>query len=989
MSADTEPVRLEVGRPVVRDLAGGASHSYLVRVEEGQYLRLAADQRGIDVKLRLLAPDGSVVREVDSPNGNWGPEAASDITRVAGDYRAEVTAGDKAKPGQYEMRLEELRAAREQDPVRVEAEGIFHQGEKLRVAKEWQQALERYEKFLEVSRSAGDRPGEALALYRIGWMQQNLDDWPLALETLARSINIYREIGDARGEAAVLNKRGGILYAMERQDEALAAHERALNLSRSAGNPYEEAGSLNNIGAVHYRAGRSGQAIETYNLALPLFRKLGSRKNEMTTLLNLGGLYLSQNQSLKAREALEQVISIAEQEEETERLAMALSSLGELELRENLFDSARGRLDRALDIQKTLRDSPGQAVTLVSLGNLSLKTGELDHAQAFNEEALAIFRRLGDPQGEAIVLSNLGRIQFEREADGNAVKRHREARALFERIGDRSGIASNRFGAAQSLARMKDFDAARQELEEGVQHTESLRAEASSLDFRAAFFASKQHYWDLYIDVLMQMARQKSDPGLELLALQASERRRARSMLDALGVQTRGGGPSLASLEQPEPLAGEEIRGLLDQNTLLLVYSLGEDRSFLWTVSSRRIDSEELADRAEIETAAQELLVLLPRASREAQVSAERVAQRLSDLVLKPASQRIEGFRRLVIIGDGALQAVPFAALPHPGVVAGEAERKTLLIEHHEIAYLPSASVLATLRRLPNRSRKPGEELRVAVVADPVFSSDDPRVQGAGAPAIPSTSQEELNRSAEQVGIEKLERLPYTGQEASAILAMVKGKPFSAMGFEATRELFASGRLRDHHIVHIATHSLMNSREPDLSGIVLSLVDPQGRPRDGFLRLQEIYDLDIGARLVVLSACQTGVGKEVRGEGLMGITRGFMSAGVPQLIVSLWKVDDRSTAELMKRFYHQLLEEGNPPAAALRKAQLSMLRDPFWRQPRHWAGFIFQGDFQLKPDGDIEEPETAVVVKKASSDLPPPKIAPDGQRRQRPPKGDS
>ena len=985
MSADTEPVRLELGRPVVRDLAGGGSHEYLVRVEEGQYLRLTAEQRGIDVKLHLLAPDGSVVREVDGPNGNWGPETASDIAKVAGDYRAEVKAGDKAKPGLYEMRLEELRPAEDQDPVRVEAEGVFHQGEKLRVAREWQPALERYERFLALSRSASDRSGEALALYRIGWMQQNLDDWPLAVETLGRSIAIYREIGDAGGEAAVLNKRGGLLSAMERQDEALAAHERALDLSRSAGNLYEEAGSLNNIGAVHYRAGRSGKAIEAYNIALPLFRKLDSRKNELATLINLGSLYVSQNKRQEARDAFESAIRTAEQEEQTERLAMALSSLGELELRDNLFDTARGHLERALDLHKTLKDSPGQAVTLVSLGNLFLKTGELDHAQAYNEEALAIFRKLGDPQGEALVLSNLGRIQFAREEDGKAVRRHREARAIFERIGDRSGIASARFGAAQSLARMKDLDAARLELEEGVEHTESLRAEASSLDFRAAFFASKQHYWDLYIDVLMQLARQNSDPDLEVLALQASERRRARSLLDALQAQAREGGPRLAALERPEPLGGEESRRLLDQNTLLLIYSLGEDRSFLWTVSSRRIESHDLPGRSEIDTVAGELLVLLPRASREAQTSAERVAQRLSDLVLKPAAGRIEGFRRLVIIGDGALQAVPFAALPHPGLVAGGAERETLLIEHHEIGYLPSASVLATLRRLPNRSRKPGEELRVAVIADPVFSADDPRVQGEGAPAIPLPSLEELSRSVEQVGLGTLEPLPYTRQEASSILSMVKGKPFSALGFDATRELFSGGRLRDYHIVHVATHSLMNSREPDFSGIVFSLVDPQGRPRDGFLRLRDIYNLDIGARLVVLSACQTGVGKEIRGEGLQGITRGFMSAGVPQLVVSLWKVDDRSTAELMKRFYHQLLEEGNPPMAALRKAQLSMLRDPFWRQPRHWAGFIFQGDFQLKPDGDIEEPETAVVVKKASSDLPPPKMAPDPPKKPLPP----
>ena len=163
------------------------------------------------------------------------------------------------------------------------------------------------------------------------------------------------------------------------------------------------------------------------------------------------------------------------------------------------------------------------------------------------------------------------------------------------------------------------------------------------------------------------------------------------------------------------------------------------------------------------------------------------------------------------------------------------------------------------------------------------------------------------------------------------------------------------------------------------------MVDPSGAPRDGFLRLHEIYNLDLGAGLVVLSACETGAGKEVRGEGLMGLTRGFLAAGVPQLVVSLWKVEDRSTAELMKRFYYQLLEKGLQPAAALRKAQLSMLAEPAWSQPRNWAGFIFLGDFGRRLDGGLEtDPGPVVVVKKAGSDMPPPKVAPEGRRRKKP-----
>jgi hypothetical protein len=306
--------------------------------------------------------------------------------------------------------------------------------------------------------------------------------------------------------------------------------------------------------------------------------------------------------------------------------------------------------------------------------------------------------------------------------------------------------------------------------------------------------------------------------------------------------------------------------------------------------------------------------------------------------------------------------------------------------------YLPSATVLELLRRYVPKTRKPLEELKVAVIADPVFRADDPRVKGAQGvrpPAtVPAPLPAELSRSTRDVGLGQLDRLPYTREEADAILGLVKkekGTAFSALDFDATRDLFTSGTLRGYHVVHIATHGLLDSRQPELSGIVFSMVDPTGAPRDGFLRLHEIDDLDLGAGLVVLSACDTGVGKEVRGEGLMGVTSGFLAAGVPQLVVSLWEVGDRSTAELMKRFYDQLLEGGHPPAEALRRAQLSMLAEPAWSQPRQWAGFVFLGDYGRRLDGgSIETTDSGGVVesKKTGSDMPPPKVGPDHRKKK-------
>src|SRR5262249_8750732 len=180
-----------------------------------------------------------------------------------------------------------------------------------------------------------------------------------------------------------------------------------------------------------------------------------------------------------------------------------------------------------------------------------------------------------------------------------------------------------------------------------------------------------------------------------------------------------------------------------------------------------------------------------------------------------------------------------------------------------------------------------------------------------------------------------------------AILTLAhEGKTLKALDFDANRALAMSPELANYRIVHFATHGLINSQHPELSGLVLSLVDKQGRHQDGFLRAHDLYNLKLEADLVVLSACQTALGKQIKGEGLVGLVRGFMYAGTPRVVASLWDVKDEATAELMKRFYHKMLVEGMRPAAALRAAQVSMWKEPRWQAPYYWAGFMIQGEWK-------------------------------------------
>jgi CHAT domain-containing protein len=197
------------------------------------------------------------------------------------------------------------------------------------------------------------------------------------------------------------------------------------------------------------------------------------------------------------------------------------------------------------------------------------------------------------------------------------------------------------------------------------------------------------------------------------------------------------------------------------------------------------------------------------------------------------------------------------------------------------------------------------------------------------------------------VGLAHLPRLAFSRREADAIVALTPpGQSLEAVGFDASRSTATSRDLAQYRVVHFATHGLSDNRRPEFSGLVLSLVDEQGRPQNGFLDLQDIYNLNLPSELVVLSACETGLGKDIQGEGIVGLTRGFMYAGATRVLASLWNVDDVATKELMEKFYRAMEQEGMRPAAALRTAQIAMLKQQRWRNPYYWATFQIQGEWK-------------------------------------------
>jgi len=634
------------------------------------------------------------------------------------------------------------------------------------------------------------------------------------------------------------------------------------------------------------------------------------------------------------------------------------------------------------------------------LGNLYLTTGEANKALEFFNQALPVANQIGE--------------------------KYIQAGALY-------GIAR----AERNLGHLRE---ARAQIEASVEVIEKVRRSTRSQTLRASYVASKEDSYNFYIDLLMQMNSASPGEGLDGQALQASERARARSLLDTLSqsgtditqgadpalvervnalehqlsqkafqqnlqaseeqkralasqitalatdyeraqADLRAASPHIAEMVEPKPLSVAEIQQkVLDPGTLLLEYSLGKDRSFLWVVTDSSIHSFVLASGAEIDGLARRCYELLTERGKQVKFETpeerqQRIAAadleyrdeaaRLSAMLLGPAAA-LMGNKRLVIVGEGALEYVPFAALPDPSSVEKNGGGRPPLIAGHEVLSLPSASVLGVLRKeVAGRKRAPGV---VAVLADPVFDSQDPRAQAPqeqetertespskglrAAPGTASSDREAVRSSQEaggppNAGEEKPARLRFTRAEAEAILGLApRQSELAALDFDASVKTATSPAMSQYRILHFATHGVLDSQHPELSGIVLSLVDNKGKPTDGFLRLNQIYNMKLPVELVVLSGCKTGLGKEIKGEGLVGLTRGFMYAGAPRVVVSLWDVNDAGTAELMKLFYQAMLKENARPAQALRAAQVGMMKRPGFSSPYYWAPFILQGEWR-------------------------------------------
>jgi len=752
------------------------------------------------------------------------------------------------------------------------------------------------ESALKIFRAIGDRHSEAIANNSLGQVYELINEKLLALEHYQRALHLFDEVGAVNGSAPTNCLVAGVYLRNNDPDQALTYYKRCLNLSRMAGMVRHEVHALTQIANLYVAQHRFDLALAQPQKIQKFFERIGDRRGLETAFSLYGDLFFQTGQKQEAAEAYQRVLSLSEQIDDKDAQISALYSLARTNVALGAPEVALPFIQSSLKLIEDLRSD---------VASPEFRSSYFSGVQQHYElciEILAQLERLHPGKGF--------------DADALLVNEKRRARLLLDLVTE--SRAKIREGASRDLT-------------------------DKEIELRGLIRAQAEYQMDL--------ASTKRDPAE--LAQAENQLAELKAQYQQVEAQLRQQNPHLSTLEQSAPLSLDQIqKELRDSNSMLLEYFLGGERSYLWAVTSDSFRMVDLQDRRTIEDAARELYALItaPQGvegqttdNYQAKIDAARKdldqkRRQLTDMLFGPVSGQL-GNKRLVLVVEGALQSVPFAALPSP-VGSGSP-----LIETNEIVFEPSISALMAIRNnRPQHASSPNK--LVAVIADPVLSRNDDRVQSESLAPATALASTDKTQTPETTRDARLTRLAHASEEADAISAVAPWfTTMVAKGFDASRETAMSPEVGQYQIVHFATHGFVDTEHPELSGIVLTMVDRNGAKTDGLMPLHDIYSLDLSAELTVLSACQTAIGKDIKGEGFVGLSHAFMSAGSKSVVASLWKVDDRATSVLMRDFYDAMLRQGLSPAAALRSAQLKMRRDKGLSAPYYWAGFVLQGEY--------------------------------------------
>lgn len=772
------------------------------------------------------------------------------------------------------------------------------------------EATQSFQSALESARTLGDAKLQAECLVYLGWVEFRKGAWQEVFTFSARAENLI----DGEAEPYLMGQiTGGYADAFLETglgELGLEKFEQSLEYFRQAKSPEGITGSLWGIGKAHYLLGQYPQALTKFQEAIEsssLNRWIAQNQEY------LGRTYERLNRHDEALEQFEKALDWYKIANPMEA-ARVRAFMGQAYQAKGSVDKARELYKQALEKFDALDDRVNQSATLFGLGKLELKTGNYDSAEAYFKQSIDVtenIRRMSTSRDLTAAFSATVHDRYLQYIQCLMHRNQKEATVQAFEIGESA--------RARSLA-------------------EFLRSTETNL------LANVEPELAAREKSLRQLLRAKEDARISLLtgAYEKTDLEKLDAELHQLETEYKSVSESISrrypvydQLIQPRSwnLARIQEQVISDDDTILLEYITGEEKSYVWAVTRNTFTGHEIS--GDIGKAAETVLSLVKEPSKTGNESElAQATQALAQMILAPVAEQLNK-RRIIVIADGALNYIPFQILP-----SGSSNQEPLVAQH-DVINAPSASILGELRdKLSSRGMR---EKVLAAFGDPVFSRNQ--------------SNDHLQSALRDIDPDRdpktISELFYAEREINNLRDIASpAKTFTATRYDANRERLLSMDFSKYAILHFATHGFLDPRRPEFSGLLLSTVDEQGKELKGFVALRDVYSLRAPVDLVVMSACQTALGKDVRGEGLVGLTRGFMYAGATTVVASLWKVDDEATAELMKRFYIEMLGNRKTPDEALRLAQNSIRQTPEWHAPHYWAGFTLQGEYRYVVNSD-------------------------------------
>ena len=916
------------------------------------------------------------------------------------DRTAELTASAKM----IYSRLNE--SALSANVIHLQAAALIEQANEAEISDVpavFARAMTLFESARQIHQSLGNVYDFAQVTNNVGLTHYYMADFDSAREYWQQAAAVFRNIHEWSAELNPLTNQAVVDIDEGYFESAIIMLKRAMEIIPAERMQALSSRTMDNLAGAYRMNGDMDEALKAYSDARAIHKSIED-KGEAYSVFGLGQTYLAIGDFALAREYLDLALRMLEQTNDQATVEAALRARGNIDYMAGDFQSALEFHDKALN-GTAAPITRAQLQVLVTRDLIALK--RYTAAEKQGGEARLIAQRENADLILADAELELGQLSLARRESKQAKSLLEGALSVYERLRMRGRQADALHHLARAARQEGNFDSAIASGYGSLERIEALRWNVADPELRALYSATRRGYYDLQISLLMNRHERSENSSQEFLnaALETSERAKARMTIELLAeasVEQQSGldadyvsqreslyqnlaayryqrdrllSPAFAADESSNEklaeilgesarieneinvletairqgisedsktiasriLSARELQAYIDDDSILLQYSIGDEESYVWIVTNESIRSVRLPAGATIDSASLSVVegVRTHRIGTAQREESAKGLLRLSELILQPVEEMLDR-PRILIAADGALEYVPFAVLPltrEPG---------STLIDKHDLISVPSISVLVAQG---DRTRKAWTANRLLVFADPVFEASDQRVnRRVAAPATLATNDLGLLVRSARAPFE-LTRLIYTGREAATISGLLPATDSVVMsGFEASRENLLSMQLEDFRYIHFATHGIIDSRYPALSALALSEFKEDGSRMDGLLRLNDIFGLELNADLVVLSACETALGREIRGEGLVGLTQGFLYAGARALVVSLWKVPDRTTGELMARFYESLIKDQLRPAAALRQAQLSIAAERRWNDPYFWGGFVVLGN---------------------------------------------